>query len=151
MQILFAISVLCCIALILAAAAATRHIRVSRAEKGLLTEPSRGAEDLTSGRRHLTSRHSRPAPSQTMRQILGDKSWNQPLASVTKHPGPSTRLFQSTQYDIRGQRKSSQASPRGNRPDWAHFNKDLGDLSDPYEASRLRASSERSATSTKRR
>jgi hypothetical protein len=49
-------------------------------------------------------------------------------------------------------RKGPQASHRGTseRIDWAYFNKDLGDLTDPYETRRIRANSGNKATAPKR-
>jgi len=85
---------------------------------------------------------------------MASKSWNQPPDLITLRPDPeSQRVPDEPAIDPEfGARKLPQSSYRigSERLDWAYFNKDLGDLTDPYEIPRLRANSRDNPTSSRR-
>jgi hypothetical protein len=152
MQILFAISILCSAALVWAGVAIARHIHKGRAtHTSTSVAPSDFAQHLfraaaissdDEGERfHI----HRTVPHQTLQEITAKKRWNQPPESVTVHPSPELRadLNLNAAEPLKGKRKSPQASHQGGveRLDWAYFNKDMGDLTDPYQTPRIRANS----------
>lgn len=160
MYILFAISAFCFLALLLAAIAIARHVRSSR-ETG--RNPSNSQHDFA---QHLyaaasdqNSRLPRAQPQQTVKQVLAKKSWNQSRSeAVMIPPDPEVQLAfeQKTIESFAGRIESSRKPPQSShskawkRLDWAYFNKDLGDLSDPYQTPRLRANSGDRSTSPER-
>ena len=138
MQILFAISVLCFVALAWACFAVVRHIRANHTS-GETTEPLH--PDFS---QHLIATvesgdASAPPPfrKQTLREIMAGKSWNQPPASVTVRPAQD----RPDAEHLDGERKPAQAVHRAGseRADRAYFNSDAGDLSDPYPRGRIRS------------
>jgi hypothetical protein len=83
-----------------------------------------------------------------MRDVTARKGWNAPPASIEIHP----TYEQGSAASVQGQRKSPQTSRHGDteRLDWAYFNKDAGDLTDPYQTRRFGGNSGAKATSPKR-
>jgi hypothetical protein len=154
MQILFAISILCFVALIVAAIALTRHIRAGHKRSSTPPDRPTFAQHLFSAHEDPAPRRNRTVPVQTLREIIRNKSWNQPPDMITLHPGEE--YHHASSQTKSGEREADRKAPRssqnggGERLDWAYFNKDLGDLSDPYQAPRLRANSRSNATSPKR-
>lgn len=136
MQILFAISVLCFLGILWAAIALARHIRSSR----LRDAPDVSQPDF---KHHLFSASespgtiTRPNPiHQSVQDITANKQWTLP-------PQPARMRRPPTQRDepARIARKSPQPARYGPMEllDSAYFNKDMGDLTDPYQPPRLRA------------
>lgn len=143
MLILFAISVACFLALIGAATAIVRHVRAShrRGRTAAPPEPSFN-EHLHAAAKYGTVRSPRLVPHQSVQGITAKKNWNTPLQTVAIHPA-------AEQHSVLGKRKSPQPAHTPERVDWAHFNKDSGDLTDPY-TSRPRAASATGAAASKR-
>jgi hypothetical protein len=146
MQILFAISVVCCLALVWAAIALTRRIRTSRRSREHSSHHRRDfAQHLLDAVEEENIPEPRKVPYQTFRDITAKKSWNQPPELITIRPKKESRLALPPTADqqFQGKRKSPQPALRAGpeRLDWAHFNKDMGDLTDPYQAPSLRANS----------
>lgn len=85
---------------------------------------------------------------------MAGKSWNQPPELITLRPDPEVNPApdQPISDPKLGARKLPQSSHRigSERLDWAYFNKDLGDLTDPYEAPRVRVNSRNDASLSKR-
>ena len=91
MHILFAISALCLFALVFTAIAIARHLRASRTS----TPPQPDfAQYLFAAAEDQNSRIPQAVPRQTVKEILGKKSQNQPLEFVTT--SPDTQAHQST-------------------------------------------------------
>jgi hypothetical protein len=138
MQILFAISVLCFVALAWACFAVVRHIRANHTsgETSETLHPD-FSQHLVAAVESGDASSPPPFRQQTAREILAAKSWNQPPASVTVRP---TQDRPDTEYRD-GERKPAQAVHHaGNRrADRAYFNSDAGDLSDPYPRGRIRS------------
>lgn len=144
MQTLFAISVVCFLALVWAGIAVARHIR--NGHKLNASDVQSGfAQHLFQASAETTLTEPRSVRLQNIRDITAKKSWNQPPEVITVRPSPELRLnpdpFAAESFD--GKRKSPQPSHQSGseRLDWAYFNKDFGDLTDPYETPRLRANS----------
>jgi hypothetical protein len=148
MQILFIISIVCFVALVWAGVAIARHIAAG--PKGTMKPLQRDfAHHLFAATENRETRRPRAVPPQTMRDVAARKSWNSSSpASIEIHPTDE----QSAAPSVQGRRKSSKTSHHGTpeRLDWAYFNKDAGDLTDPYQTRRFRANSGASATSPKR-
>jgi hypothetical protein len=138
MQILFAISVLCFFALVWAGFGIVRHIRANhksrRTSDALHPDFS---QHLFAAVQSEEMHAPPPFRQQTLREIIAGKSWNQPPASVTVRPAQDRP--DAEQMD--GKRKAAQAvhHAASERIDWAYFNSDAGDLSDPYPRGRIRA------------
>jgi hypothetical protein len=141
--ILFAISIACFLALIGAAVAIVRHVRRSNrlSRTPAPPRPSFG-EHLHAATEYGFTRSPRAVPHQTVQGITAKKNWNTPSKAVEIHPD-------SGQSPAFGRRKSPQsvqaaALSSAERADWTHFNKDFGDLTDPYTSRRpSRAASSR--------
>jgi hypothetical protein len=160
MYILFAISAFCFFALLLAAVAIARHVRSNR-EAGRKPFPSQRdfAEHLFAAANDQNSRMPRTQPQQTVRQVLAKKSWNQPrpeVVTIRPDSDPQLAYNQRAVESFGGRIEPSRKPPQTahqkewRRLDWAYFNKDLGDLSDPYQTPRLRANSGDRSTSSER-
>jgi hypothetical protein len=141
--ILFAISIACFLALIGTAAAIVRHIRRSNRFRQTPAPPRPSfGEHLHAATEYGFIRSPRAVPHQTVQGITAKKSWNTPSQAVEIHPD-------AEHSPVFGKRKSPQsvqaaAISSGERADWAHFNKDFGDLTDPYTSRRpSRAASSR--------
>ena len=76
-----------------------------------------------------------PVRQQSVRDLAPQKA---PDWRFMVHPGNSSRSEDGDLGSFPGLRKRPQATDfgSGERLDWAYFNKDLGDLSDPYEPHR---------------
>jgi len=72
---------------------------------------------------------------------MATKSWNQPATVVTVRPN----LDQSPAGQFQGRQQTFNNGAL-ERLDWAYFNKDSGDLSDPYQSRRIRANSSNETT-----
>jgi hypothetical protein len=141
--VLFAISIACFLALIGTAAAIMRHVRTSHRRSRTAAPPEPGfSEHLHAAAKYGTVRSPRLVPHQTVQGINAKKSWNTPSRTVEIHPA-------SEQPSVFGKRQSLQPAHTPERADWAHFNKDFGDLTDPYTL-RPRAASATSAAASKR-
>ena len=141
MLVLFAISVACFLALIWTAAAIVRHVRASqrRSRTAAPPEPS-FSEHLHAAAKYGPVRSPRLVPHQTVQGITAKKNWNTPSQTVEIHPA-------AEQPSVFGKRKSPQPAHPQERADWAHFNKDFGDLTDPYTSCPRAASAARAAVS----
>jgi hypothetical protein len=146
MQILFAISILCFIALVWAGVAIARHIAAGHKSEG--TAQGDFAHHLFTATAHQDTRRPRVVQPQTMRDVAAKKGWNASPAPIEVHPTHE----ESSPSVVSGRRKSPQTSHQGasERLDWAYFNKDAGDLTDPYQTRRFRDNSGARATSPKR-
>jgi hypothetical protein len=140
--ILFAISIFSFLALIGAAAAIVHHVRSKHAmsRSPAPPRPSFG-EHLHAAAEYGTVHSPRLVPHQTVQGITAKKSWNIPSQTVEIHPD-------AEHISVFGRRKSPQsvqaAATGSERADWTHFNKDFGDLTDPYTSRRpARAASSR--------
>lgn len=145
MQTLFAISISCFLILVAAGIAIVRHVRQThRSAKGPAQSHLDFSEHLfraVEDRDHglpLMVRH------QSIQEITANKTWNTPSKLVEIAPSGDGSMF--------GKRKA----PRPARPatderlDWAYFNKDYGDLTDPYQSRRIRVRSDAKSTSNGR-
>jgi hypothetical protein len=148
MQILFAISILCFIALVWAGVAIARHIAAGH-RSGRAVKESHGdfAHHLFAATENRETRQPRAIRPQTVRDVAAKKGWNSSPASVEIHPTHE----ENDSSSMEGRRKLPQTSHHGapERLDWAYFNKDAGDLTDPYQTRRFRANSGTRATSPK--
>ncbi len=147
MQILFAISTLCFLALVWAVVAIIRHVRATNRLDA--TSPA-GQDNFAQHLLKASADNDLPRPrnvlSQNIREITARKSWNQPPEIITVRPSsePRAETEQMTADPLQGMRKSPQTSHQSGmeRLDWAYFNKDFGDLTDPYQTPRrIRANS----------
>ena len=159
MRILLATSALCLIVLILAGVAVVRDLRSSRKRFRRSPAPSTSfADHLVSAAERRNQTPIRSVPAQTLRQVMANKSWNRPPESMTVRPNPQLPdLERQDAYDrpaseTAATHKAPRSShrPFAERLDWAYFNKDLGDLTDPYQTSPLRTSSSKKAPSPSR-
>ena len=148
MQILFAISTICFIALVWAGVAIARHIAAGHRGGRTAQSQSDFAHHLFAATENRETRQPRAVHPQTVRDVAARKGWNSAPASVEIHPNNDQRAAPAVQ----GQRKSPQTSHHGGteRLDWAYFNKDAGDLTDPYQTRRFRGNSGARTTSPKR-
>ncbi|WP_035350380.1 hypothetical protein [Edaphobacter aggregans] len=148
-QILFAISVVCLLALIGAGAAIVRHVRATHRQSRTPAPLAPSfTEHLHAAAAYGTLRSPRVAPHQSLQGITAKKSWNAPSQSVEIHPTAEHGF-------ARGRRKSPMSAHAGlkgssDRVDRAYFNKDFGDLTDPSPSRPVRAVSGRRPPSTKR-
>ena len=159
MRILLATSVLCLAVLILAGVAVVRDIRSSRKRCRRSPAPSASfADHLVSAAERRKQTPFRSVPAQTLRQVMANKSWNRPPESLTVRPNPQLpdpehqdahdRLASDTAATRKAPRSSHR--PFAERLDWTCFNKNLGDLTDPYQTSPLRTGSSQKAPSPSR-
>jgi hypothetical protein len=157
MQMLLAISILCFIALVWAGIALARHIRAS-------SQPDRNtsfmpridfAQHLFNAIENERSLQPRKVRSQTLQDITAQKSWNQTPEGVAVrsnhelHPSHELRseLPPSAAEQLQVKCKPPQTSHRvgSERLDWASFNKDLGDLTGPYQTPSRRVNARNSS------
>ena len=160
MYILFAISAFCFFALLLATVAIARHVRYSRKPGGKPLQSQRDfAQHFVAAAKDQNSRIPRTTRKQTVKDVLAKKTWNQHRPEVVIiRPDPDAQLtheqraVESFSRHIESSRKPPQsAHQRGwRRLDPAYFNTDLGDLTDPYQAPRLRANSGGKSNSSER-
>ena len=149
MQILFAISIICFIALVWAGVAIARHIAAGR-KGGRTPAQAQGdfARHLFAATENRETRQPRAVHPQTVRDVAARKGWNSSPASIEIHPTNE----QGSAASVQGRPKSPQTSHHGGteRLDWAYFNKDAGDLTDPYQTRRFGTNSGARTTSPKR-
>jgi len=92
-------------------------------------EPSFG-QHFNAAAQYGSVRTPRLVPHQSLQAITAKKGWNTPSQVVEIHPAPPEL------NPALGARKAPQparpVSGTSERVDWAHFNKDFGDLTDPY-------------------
>jgi hypothetical protein len=145
MQILFAISIVCFIALVWAGVGIARHIyRGHKGERARAYAHGDFAHYLFAAAENREVRQPRAVAPQTVRDVSARKGWNSGPASVEIHP--NTRQEGAAvpeEGSMQGRRKMPEASHKGTgeRLDWAYFNKDAGDLTDPYQNRRFRNNS----------
>jgi hypothetical protein len=149
MQILFVISILCFVALVWAVVAIARRIATGhKSEPAGKQSHANFAHHLFAATENRETRHPRAVRPQTVHDIAARKGWNSGPASIEIHP-----IHDENGPSMEGLRKSPKTSHHHGgteRLDWAYFNKDAGDLTDPYQIRRFRASSGAKATSSKR-
>jgi hypothetical protein len=151
MQMLLAISIVCFIALVWAGTALARHVRASRQPDGGTSFVPRidFTHHLFNAIEDERSLQPRKVPTQTFQDITAKKSWNQPPEGVAVPPSHELRseLPPSAAEQLQVKRKPPQTSHRvgSERLDWAYFNKDLGDLTDPYQTPSLRVNARNSS------
>ena len=145
-QILFAISVTCLLVLVGAAFAIVRHVCFSHQNNRTPAppEPSFG-QHFNAESQYDSVSTPRLVPHQTLQAITAKKGWNKPSQVVEIHPAsPESN-------PTLGARKAPQparpVSASSERVDWAHFNKDFGDLTDPYTSRPHKISGARTAAS----
>jgi hypothetical protein len=153
MHVLFAISVLALVALLWASAAIVRHVRRSRSRRRRLLANS--AESST----HVPLERSQDAnpPSIDFSKVSPFRSSAFDFPEPTASPAPpapvsasladlAARLASDPPAEaLRNSSPRHQLAsllaplpPQSARPDWAYFNKDMGDLSDPQSPRRKR-------------
>ncbi len=158
MQILFAISILCFLAIAWAAIAFARHIKASSVRHKHHREASIVPRQ-NEFRQHLYSAVQSEGPQprhsdlhQNVRDITANKSWNMPKKST--HSNRSIVMLPRVEPTKQHQpaRKPPQSARHGAMAllDPAYFNKDSGDLTDPYQTPRVRANDGTRTTSSKR-
>jgi hypothetical protein len=145
-QILFAISFACLLVLTGAAVAIVRHVRTSHRKNRIPAPPGPSfSQHFNAATQYGAVRSPRLVPHQTVQAITAKKGWNKPSQIVEIHPAPAEA------NPTLGARKAPQparAVPAGSeRVDWAHFNKDFGDLTDPYTSRPRKVSGVRTAAS----
>lgn len=136
MGTLFAISMLCFFALLAAVLALVKKVyqtqRLLAASRQIPHEPV--VEHTITGRTANPEPETRPLPRQNVQDLAPRKL---PDWRFMVHQDRS-RLTAAAPRHLSGTRKPPRSSHFGTheRLDWAYFNKDLGDLSDPYEPAR---------------
>jgi hypothetical protein len=157
MQILFVISVLCFVGILCAAIALARHIRSSRlrpdSDLSIVPSQSDFKQHLFSASEDSSTHAAitRPNPiHQSVSDITANKQWTLPpqparMRRPTSPPEQPVRIAPAA-------RKSPQPARYGPMEllDSAYFNKDMGDLTDPYQPPRLRANDRSQPGPTKR-
>ncbi len=162
MQVLLAISIICVAALVWVTLAIARHIRASRiADRWNSDDIPSIVSHIDPYQAPQTTIRKQPLPEfrqeliaaaqvdirvrqsdlhQTARDISANKSWTMPPRPLKPRLLTREPVFQSvmTNRQTETDRKLPQASRRGvmRRLDQAYFNKDAGDLTDPYELPR---------------
>jgi len=158
MRVLFAISALCLLALVGAGLAIRRHI-LAAARKRARRETVPSHLELVEAELHrdLRAAHAEKgffrgtmdklSASARASATQRDSAIHQP-AHTAPAPLPPTA---NAPMQAAASRKppASLQSDAMERQDWAHFNQDFGDLSDPYQSRRHR-NTPRSATSNRR-
>ncbi|WP_260705844.1 hypothetical protein [Edaphobacter flagellatus] len=132
MLILYIISAACFAALIAASIAMVRHVQAGhRRERPSVPPVPEFSRHLYAATEHRPMRSPRQVPQQTVQGITAKKPWNAPSQSIEIHPAGEDQ-------PVAGQRKGPQSAHSqhaefaGGRMDWAYFNKDYGDLTDPH-------------------
>ena len=168
MRILFAITALCLFVLIWAGVAIRRHIRAAARERAERKEQTPALQAVEAELRNQlrTERTeagyfgsiSDPQPGRHIsrtRQAVRDSAIreaaveNVPVVEVTyaapeplPEPVHTAEVTEPTAQAAPTESRKPPISINGGkveRMDWAHFNKDLGDLSDPYQVPRTNA------------
>jgi hypothetical protein len=162
MQILLAITIICVFALMWVTLAIARHIGASRTvdrwnsddmpsivphiELYQVSEPTAWEQRPTKFKQELIAatqidvRGRQSEVHQNVRDISANKSWTMPEKPLTSRLLTKEQVVQSrmTGGQTETSRRPSQPLRRGliHRLDPAYFNKDAGDLTDPYELPR---------------
>jgi|SRR5215469_1304340 len=145
MQILFAISIVSFLVFALAGVAIIRHIRMGHKHEMSASRPQPDfSQHLFRATENRDVRLPQEVRFQSVKEIAANKTWNAPSKLVEIPPAPG-------QISL-GKRKGPQSArpETGERLDWAYFNKDYGDLSDPYESRPVRAKSGAKSTLNRR-
>jgi hypothetical protein len=153
MQLLFAISIICFLALVWAVVTIARHIAAGHKARTAAQSQGDFAHHLFAATENREERRPRAVPPQTVRDVAARKSWNTAPASIEIQPANEESATSSVQErPVQGRRKAPQTSHHGaaERLDWAYFNKDAGDLTDPYQTRPSRANSGARTTSPNR-
>lgn len=87
MYILFAISILCFFALVLAAVAIARHVRRGRASSAPQND---FAQHLFAAVEDQDSRIPRTLPEQNVKDVIANKSWNRALEPIQANAADQT-------------------------------------------------------------
>ncbi len=139
MRTLFTISLLCLCALLWAAISIARHIRTTkRRRRGDPRPPSPFNEVLFEGKQQQIRDHAAVAASQTI-QVTPPKPQaprSYPSAQAAARLAQAPLPIRITEAEAPAAKKAPQPvvfSREHQRLDWDYFNKDLGDLSDPYQ------------------
>lgn len=146
MQILFAISIFSFLVLIVAGVAIVQHIREGYKGNAI---PSDSRHDFSYHFLRAVDDADLQPPQmyrqQSVHEIAAKKLWNSPSAVVEISPSGEPR-------SLPGRRKAPQTERSGveGRLDWAYFNKDYGDLRDPYQSRRFRVRPGAKSTSNRR-
>ncbi|WP_263365539.1 hypothetical protein [Edaphobacter bradus] len=146
MQVLFAISIVCFVVLVWAAVAIVDHVRMSHRRSRTASQPHRDFSHHLIAAAQQRDIHLPPAVRlQSVQEIAAHKSWNVPSTLVEIPPAAGVN-------PMLGKRKSPQSAHHRaeERLDWAYFNKDYGDLTDPYSSPRIRVSAGTKPTSIRR-
>ena len=147
MQILFAISVISFLILALAGVAIVRNVRASHRRSKAASAPPQQlfSQQLFNAVQARDLGLPQAVRQQSIKEITANKAWNSPSALVEIPPVDG-------QLTMIGRRKSPQSERHvaEERLDWAYFNKDYGDLSDPYPSRPVRARSGAKPTSIRR-
>lgn len=139
MQILFAISILCFLAVLWAALAFARHIkRAARrnAPPAVATQSFSQVFAAAAADPSPSPRTRAPQPQQSAHDISAGKHWDMPpKLSVLRR-----RTLTPIQQPAPETRKPPQSARHGKLTllDPAYFNKDAGDLTDPHQSPRSR-------------
>jgi hypothetical protein len=147
MQILFAIAMVSFLVVVVAALAIVRHVRAGhRRSRAEAAQPHQSfSQHLFSAANVRETRLPQSVRQQSVKEITANKTWNSPSKLVEIPPVDG-------QLTMIGKRKSPQSAgpTTDERLDWAYFNKDYGDLSDPYPSRPIRARSGAKRVSTRR-
>jgi hypothetical protein len=158
MQILLAISILCFFAIAWAAISFARHIKASSLRRNIQSQiPALPAQ--IEFRQHLyaaaqdeSPRIRQSALHQNVRDITANKSWSMPPKSAHFNRSIVQVPRINRERQQLAARKSPQSANHGSMAllDPAYFNKDSGDLTDPYQVPRVRANDGNRTLSTRR-
>ena len=132
MYLLFAISLLCFLALIAASVVIARHVRSSHKST---PRQQTFAQHLQAADRDRDSRQPRILQSQTVRDVLTKKSWNQPQAQISETIGPLNAMRNPRRTSHDGQWR---------RIDHTYLSEELGNLTEP-ESPRIQANARNSS------
>jgi len=144
MQILFAISIVIFLILTLTGIVIARRIRAGHRRGKASAHQSDFSEHLLRAVENQDARLLQSVRLQSVKEIAANKTWNAPSKLVEIPPAAGNASF--------GMRKGPlSAHPLvGERLEWAYFNKDYGDLTDPHPSRPVRARSGVKSTSNRR-
>jgi hypothetical protein len=149
MQILFTISALCFMVLVWAMVSVTRHIHTGQKRNRVSAAPQTSfAQHLFAATQEDLQRSPRHIPQQTIKEVTAKKNWNSPAAALMIQPSNDHAALSFSQRRPKAPQLVTYDAAQ--RLDWEYFNKDAGDLSDPYQARGHRANAGAHATSPKR-
>jgi hypothetical protein len=162
MQILFAITVLCMIVLLWAGLAIRRHIAVSARQRAERQErpPAKAVIEVELKHELRTAKAEKgffgsisdPQPGRNTisrtRQAVRESAIREAVTAVPIFAAPASETVKQTEAPQRTEAATDSVPAEFRKPpiaihnsgferlDMAHFNKDLGDLSDPYQIPR---------------